>query len=89
MSKSKWKGPFITNNLVFKNLKNENLSGKFWNRNLTVLNSLIDKNIHVYNGKIFKKIFITREKLGFKVGDFCFSRNYVFKKIIKKPKKKK
>jgi ribosomal protein S19 len=84
MSKSKWKGPFITSNFLYKNLNK-----KIWNRNLTVSNSLVEKNIYVYNGKIFKKIFITREKLGFKVGDFCFSRNYLFKKIIKKPNQKK
>jgi small subunit ribosomal protein S19 len=88
MSKSKWKGPHITKNLTLKIFNKNNLgkhwNKKIWDRNLTISNSLVEKGVYVYNGKIFKRIVITRDKLGFKVGDFSFSRNYVFKKIIKK-----
>jgi ribosomal protein S19 len=93
MSKSKWKGPFITNNLVFKIFNKENSSKhwnrKIWNRNLTVSNAFVEKGVYIHNGKIFKRIFITRDKLGFKVGDFSFSRTYIFKKKAKKISSKK
>jgi ribosomal protein S19 len=49
----------------------------------------LDKNITIYDGKVLKKIKITREKLGFKVGEFVFTlEQLIKKKIIKKSKKK-
>jgi ribosomal protein S19 len=44
----------------------------------------------VHNGKEFKKIFITREKIGFKFGEFSFTKKYTkkIKKSINIKKKK-
>ena len=42
---------------------------------------LIDKTVFVHTGQVFKKILITREKVGFKFGEFVFTRT--------KPKHKK
>jgi len=51
---------------------------------------LIGKNVFIYNGKVFKKVSITREKVGYKFGDFCSTRVYVSKtaKLNSKLKKR-
>ena len=68
MSRSYWKGPFIEKSLLKKKIK------KIWSRKSVIPSTLIGCYINVYNGKNFKKIFITREKVGFKFGDFCKTR---------------
>ena len=86
MSRSKWKGFFVTKNV----LKNKHL--KFWNRDCSVVESMIGSSVFVHNGKEFKKVLITREKLGFKLGDFSYTRKHTPKlKVLKitQVKKKK
>lgn len=77
MSRSVWK------NLKILKKKQLNLTGsiKVWQRSSLITSSLIGKTIFVYNGKIFKKIIINREKIGYKFGEFSGTRNY---KILKK-----
>ena len=62
MSRSKWKlknfNLFLSKN--FKIKLNSNI-----NRNAQIIYALLDKNVGAYDGKIFKKIKITREELGF------------------------
>jgi len=49
---------------------------------------LLGQTVFVYNGKEFKNVVITREKLGFKFGEFSFNRKYnVKQKSLKKKKK--
>ena len=90
MSRSKWKGNFIDLNL-FK-IKNSKSKLKFWNRSLVVTENLIGEKVFVYNGKSHIPIKIKREKVGYKLGEFSFTR--VLKKrdkikIVKKKKKLK
>jgi len=40
---------------------------------------LIGETVLVHNGKDFKKVTITREKIGFKFGDFSLTRRYTLK----------
>lgn len=77
MSRSKWKGPFLNKSLLKKNLKS-----KVWSRSSTIPYYLIGFSVFVHSGKEFKKIFITRDKIGFKFGEFVFTR-----KLKKKDKK--
>jgi ribosomal protein S19 len=72
MSRSKWKGNFLAKCLL-KNSEKKNL--KITSRQSVIPSFFIGKTVLVYSGKIFKKIFITREKVGFKFGDFCKTRN--------------
>jgi small subunit ribosomal protein S19 len=85
MSRSKWKGPFIQTFLLKNNKKNY-----IWSRNSIITTKFLNKNIFVHNGKEFKKIFITREKIGFKFGEFSFTKKYTkkIKKSINIKKKK-
>jgi len=82
MSRSIWKGPFLDNYFFDKNLKKNN---KIWSRRSVIPSFLIGKMVFIYNGKIFKKIFINREKVGYKFGEFCTTRLLISKKkTIKK-----
>ena len=73
MSRSSWKGPFIDSFLLKKDLTKIK---KIWSRRSIITSTIIGKNILIYNGKVFKKIFITREKVGYKFGEFCSTRIY-------------
>jgi len=87
MSRSKWKGPFISSCLTKKNSKVIKQRTKIWSRNSIISSNFIDKLVLIYNGKEFKSIFINREKVGFKFGQFVSTRNknkFKKKKTIKK-----
>lgn len=77
MSRSKWKLKYMDINLFDKK------SNKFWSRSSVIPFFFKDKFIFVHNGLEFKKIKITREKIGFKVGEFAFTKKHT-RKIIKK-----
>lgn len=79
MSRSNWKGPFLASALL------KNKSSKIWSRSSVIPSSLIGETVYIHNGKEFKRVFITREKIGFKFGDFSLSRKILLKtKSIKK-----
>jgi len=78
--RSKWKGFFIKDFLLAQ--KKDFL--KFKCRNSVITSNLIGKTILVHNGKEFKKIYISREKIGFKFGEFALTRKYNYKKGSKK-----
>lgn len=79
MTRSKWKSNIIKTSLRQK-LYNKPI--KIWKKNEAISNFLIGKNILIYNGKIFKKINVTRNKVGYKFGEFITTRK--FNKKIKK-----
>jgi ribosomal protein S19 len=86
MSRSSWKGVYITKKFLKKCSKR---IIKVWARNSAVPACLINKTVLVHNGRTFKKLTITREKIGFKFGDFVLTRVYYRKKkSIKKRIKK-
>jgi small subunit ribosomal protein S19 len=83
MTRAKWKGPYIDLN-VFKNKK------KVWSRSSTIPGSLIGKSVLIHNGREFKRILVTREKVGFKFGEFSFTRKHTSKQnsnLLKQKKK--
>lgn len=84
MSRSSWKGHFI-NSGFFKQKTKKIL---IWSKDTTITGDLKGQTVFVYNGKDFKKVFITGAKIGFKFGQFVFTRTYTQKyKIINKKKK--
>jgi small subunit ribosomal protein S19 len=85
MRRSSWKGNFITKFLLRKASKNLNV----WCRNSVVPSSLVGVHSFIHNGKDFKRVLITREKVGFKFGDFAPTRKFVSKQKPVKIKKKK
>lgn len=77
MRRSKWKGNFIDNSISkLTNLNFKKNKLKIWSRRSVIPSFLIDKTVSIYNGKEFKKVKITREKVGYKFGEFCTTRKY-------------
>ena len=74
MSRAKWKGYFFDSSII-SNRK----SIKVWSRQSSIPLYLLNQYVLVHTGKEFKKIFITREKIGFKFGEFAFTRKYTSK----------
>ena len=78
MTRSNWKGYHIDKYLLSKKFK-QNKKKQILSRNSTIPESLINQYVTIHNGKDFLKTFITREKIGFKFGDFAFTRKFTKK----------
>jgi len=83
MSRSLWKGFFLANSL-YKTPPNNKQNLKIWSRNSTIPFSLINSYVLIHNGNTFKRIFINREKVGYKFGSFSFTRKLKNKNVHKK-----
>lgn len=92
MSRSKWKGPFIHYKLLKKKYLKNKLY-KIWSRDSIILSHFINYKFLICCGNIFKKLVISREKVGYKFGEFCTTRAKYFHKnklkIKKQTQKKK
>lgn len=84
MSRAKWKGFFLSKTLINKIKILDRKQIKIWNRNSVIPYYLIGKYVQIHNGKEFIKTHISREKIGFKFGEFVFTRKHT----QKQPKKK-
>jgi small subunit ribosomal protein S19 len=94
MTRSIWKGPFVDALLLkpnfLTNLTGPNATNKIWSRSSTIPALLLGQTVLVHNGKEFKTIAVTREKVGFKFGAFVLTRTFTNKyKNLKAKKKKK
>lgn len=78
MARSVWKGNYISVSLLRNFYKSSNRI-KVWSRSSIIPEFLINRNVFVYSGRSFRKIFITREKIGYKFGEFVFSRTRRYK----------
>lgn len=85
MGRSIWKGSFVSSFLLKKPLDIDKII-KIWDRSSTVPHNLINRSVLIHTGRIFKKIFITRSKVGYKFGEFCFTRT-PRRKLERKKKK--
>ena len=88
MSRSKWKGLFLEKSIIQLNKKKKKKL-KTYSRSSCIPSFLINKFILIYDGKEFRKCYINREKVGYKFGEFSYSRkkNEVKKKFKKIQKK--
>ena len=79
MSRSIYKGNF------FKvNLKKSKKWVKVYNKSLVILPEYINHFISVYNGKTFTKLKITNKMVGFKLGEFLYTKKrHIYKKNLK------
>jgi len=87
--RSRYKLPFIKN--IFK--KNQNLfqkrSLKVFKtsiRNSIVSKILINKKLKIYNGKIFQNFIVRPSAVGFKLGEFSFTKKKSLNMHVKKKK---
>lgn len=83
MSRSIWKENVIHTSLLRNSRRNKKII-KVWSRSSVIPQFLQNNTVSVYNGKTFKKLNITREKIGFKFGAFVKTRT---KPILDKSRK--
>jgi len=81
MSRSKWKGPFVHAKL-FKDIKKRRKNDvETVSRRSTIIPIFIGTNFNIYNGKKFSKVVVSKEMVGFKLGEFSPTRKkFSFKK---------
>ena len=84
MSRSVWKTPIILN----ENFSRSNKIIKITKRNSIVSLKFLNKMVSIHNGKVFVNIFINKSKIGYRFGEFVYSRKYCIYKNKKNKKKK-
>lgn len=91
MSRSLYKGPFISYKLFTKiqklNKQKSKTTIKTWSRSSTIIPDMVGHTIAVYNGKQHFPIFISDQMVGHKLGEFVPTRN--FKSHIKNDRRAK
>ena len=89
MGRANWKGSFVEKFALNKlNVKSNSNYFNIWSRRSVISSNFISKKVFVYTGNRFKPVFVTRDKVGFKFGDFCMTRNSQLKKKENKKKGK-
>ena len=80
MGRSLKKGPFVDLKLLKKVLKakekNDNEPIKTWARACTIIPDMVNMTFMVHNGKDFKRVAVTENMVGHKLGEFSLTRNY-------------
>ena len=80
MPRSVWKGPFVAPYLLKKAAKIRE-SGrsdiiKTWSRASTILPQFVDIKFAVHNGKSFIPVFVSKDMVGHKFGEFAPTRTF-------------
>lgn len=79
MTRSLWKGPFSNDRILKQVYKNRNHKNsydfiKVWSRNSVIFPCFVGLSFEVYNGKKFSLILVKQNMVGFKFGEFVFTR---------------
>ena len=88
MTRSTWKGPFISYKIKKKltTTMKTNIPTKIWSRSSTIIPQFIGKQVLVHNGRTFQQIKITNEMTGHKFGEFVQTKKKAIHKKMKKTK---
>ncbi|MCI0652124.1 MAG: 30S ribosomal protein S19 [Planctomycetes bacterium] len=80
MVRSLKKGPFVAVKLLKKVMHQKELSSsepvKTWARACTIIPEFVNHNFLVHNGKEFKKVYVTENMVGHKLGEFAPTRTF-------------
>ncbi len=80
MSRSRKKGPFVSDKLFRKiqlmEASNRKDAIRTWSRSSTVIPEFIGHTFMIHNGKQHIKVFITEEMVGHKLGEFAPTRTF-------------
>ncbi|MGQ9589202.1 MAG: 30S ribosomal protein S19 [Planctomycetota bacterium] len=76
MSRSLKKGPYVDLKLLEKVRKAtaKDAPVKTWSRDCTIVPDFVSRTFLVHNGKEFKKVFVTEDMVGHKLGEFSPTR---------------
>jgi len=85
MSRAKWKGPYVSSELLFNCKNNTTKTHKkeifTMSRSSTIIPYFVGFTINIHNGKNFSKITVTENMIGKKLGEFSPTRKkFSFKK---------
>lgn len=69
----------------YHTLMKKKIYPNLWSRSSVIPNKLVNTIVCVHNGKEFKRVIITKDKIGFKLGEFSFTRK-LQPKVVKKKK---
>jgi len=80
MGRSLKKGPFVDLKLL-KKVKKARESGstepiKTWARACTIIPDMVNLSFLVHNGKEFKRVAVTENMVGHKLGEFSLTRTF-------------
>jgi small subunit ribosomal protein S19 len=79
MSRSLKKGPYVDPKIYKKVVENGmgiDQPIKTWARSCTIIPEFVSRTFLVHNGKDFKKVFVTENMVGHKLGEFSLSRTF-------------
>jgi len=79
MSRSLKKGPYVDPKLYRKIVEKGmgvDEPVKTWSRACTIIPEFVSRTFLVHNGKDFKKVFVTENMVGHKLGEFSASRTF-------------
>ena len=92
MSRSFWKGPFVSEALITKVQKSMSSSKltiiNTWSRKSTIIPMFVGVTFGVHNGKKFIPVTIVEDMVGSKLGEYSPTRTYYGHGANKKVKKK-
>ena len=75
MSRSLKKGPYVDPKLLEKLRKTApDEAVKTWSRSCTIVPEFVAKTFLVHNGKEFKRVYVTENMVGHKLGEFAPTR---------------
>ena len=88
MSRSTKKGPFVAEYLIRKinelNAQRSKSPVKTWSRASTIVPDFVGHTFEVHNGKDFKRVFVTEDRVGHKLGEVSFTRSFKGHTMAKK-----
>lgn len=83
MVKLNWKSSYVTKTLLKKiidknKLEYNNGEIKTMSRNTTIAPCFVNQLVYIYNGKVYSKLEITKNMIGYKLGEFSPTRKTFF-----------
>jgi small subunit ribosomal protein S19 len=80
MGRSTKKGPYVDEKLFLKVQKQMEAGTKnpmkTWARACTIIPEFVGYTFEVHNGKLFRKVFVTEDMVGHKLGEFSLTRTF-------------
>ncbi len=80
MSRSVKKGPFVDHHLMTKvdeaKKNNSPRPIKTWSRRSTILPNMVELTIAIHNGREHVPVFISKDMVGHKLGEFVLTRTF-------------
>ncbi len=80
MTRSLKKGPYVDPRLAEKVQKAIDVGShepiRTWSRRCTIPPEFVGRTFEVHNGKLFRKVFVTEDMVGHKLGEFSLTRTF-------------